>query len=792
MNAGAYQVNYAITLYNNRNNLKTMIKKTTLTYLLAICTFSAFADAGKTIFGHIRDANTGEALIGAVVTLKGHPEIGSVSNEYGFYSIAASDSNTTLLASFVGYKQAAIALPAGSNPQQDISLTSVSVLAEVTVKASNRINLSNAQMGVEKLNVSDIKAIPVMFGEKDVLKTLQLLPGVKAAGDGNSGFYVRGGGADQNLVLLDEAVVYNPSHLLGFFSTFNSDAIKDVTLYKCAMPAQYGGRLSSVEDIRMNDGNSKEYHVNGGIGLIASRLNVEGPLGSENGSFLLSGRRTYADALMKLWPGNNSDQQLYFYDFNLKANYKLSQKDRVFLSVYFGKDKLGLGSDFGLDWSNQTATLRWNHLINSKLFSNTSLVYSDYNYGIKINPGMGEFKIASEIRDWNLKEEISFYPSSKASYRFGINAIQHTVTPGRVSNLSMNYVFALQDRISLEGAAYFSSHLKANENLNIDCGVRFTGFAALGPGDYYTLGSNQNVTDTTNYRSGQFVKTYVIPEPRVSISQLINSSSSVKLSYARNSQFLHLLSNSTSANPTDKWISANNSVKAGISDQVSAGYYRNLKDSQFELSSEIYYKSMQNEIDYKDGADIYSNDAIETQLLSGAGRAYGLELLLKKKTGKFTGWIGYTLSRSERKIDGINRGDWYAMRQDRTHDVSLVGIYQLTKKWTLSSTFVYSTGSAVSFPSGKYGTVGNTVFYYTERNGYRMPAYHRLDIAATKQLSHKKRFTSELTFGIYNAYGRDNAYSITFRQSPDNPDKTEAVQTTLFKIVPSITYNFKF
>lgn len=768
-----------------------MIKKILLILMLHIVSIPVFA-GNKTYFGHVRDANTGEVMIGAVITVKGHPQTGTATNEYGFYSIAVSNESDTLLASFVGYKPVEIAVQNAFPAKQDIAMTTASVLREVIVKATSSKLLNDAQMGTEKLNVAEIKAIPVLFGEKDVLKTLQLLPGVKSAGDGNSGFYVRGGGADQNLVLLDEAIVYNPSHLLGFFSTFNSDAVKDVTLYKCAMPAQYGGRLSSVEDIRMNDGNSKEYHVGGGIGLIASRLNVEGPLGSDKGSFLIAGRRTYADAIANLWQGSSNGRKLYFYDLNLKTSYRLGEKDRVFLSGYFGQDKLGLGSDFGLDWSNKTATLRWNHVFSGKVFSNTSLIYSNYNYVININPGMGEFEMRSQIRDWNLKEEISVYSSARTSYKFGLNAIHHTVTPGEITNKTAGYKFALQDRRSIESALYFNGQWKANPTLSINYGVRLSAFAALGSGDYYTLDEQKNIVSTTTYKTGQIAQTYIVPEPRLSVSQMLSSNTSLKLSYARNSQYLHLISNATSANPTDKWISSNNSIKPGISDQLSIGYYQDIRNGKFELSTEAYYKGMQNEVDYKDGADVYGNDAIETQLLIGKGRAYGIELLLKKKTGKLTGWIGYTLSRSERKIDGINHGDWYAMRQDRTHDISVVGIYSVSKKLTLSGTFVYSTGNAVSFPSGKYNTAGNTVFYYTERNGYRMPDYHRLDIAATRQLSHRKRFSSELSLGIYNVYGHDNAYTITFRQSKDNPEKTEAIQTTLFKMIPSITYNFKF
>lgn len=768
-----------------------MIKKMILMLLLHFTGVSVFA-GNKTYFGHVRDANTGEVMIGAVITVKDHPQTGTATNEYGFFSITVSNESNTLLASFVGYKPVEISVNNASPVKQDIAMATASVLKEVVVKASSSKLLNDAQMGTEKLNVAEIKAIPVLFGEKDVLKTLQLLPGVKSAGDGNSGFYVRGGGADQNLVLLDEAIVYNPSHLLGFFSTFNSDAVKDVTLYKCAMPAQYGGRLSSVEDIRMNDGNSKEYHVGGGIGLIASRLNVEGPLGSDKGSFLIAGRRTYADAIANLWQGSSNGRKLYFYDLNLKTSYRLGDKDRVFLSGYFGQDKLGLGSDFGLDWSNKTATLRWNHVFSGKVFSNTSLIYSNYNYVININPGMGEFEMRSQIRDWNLKEEISVYSSARASYKFGLNAIHHTVTPGEITNKTAGYRFALQDRRSIESALYFNGQWKANPTLSINYGIRLSAFAALGSGDYYTLDEHKNIVSTTTYKAGEIAQTYIVPEPRLSVSQMLSSNSSLKLSYVRNSQYLHLISNATSANPTDKWISSNNSIKPGISDQVSIGYYRDIRNGKFELSTEAYYKGMQNEVDYKDGADVYGNDAIETQLLIGKGRAYGIELLLKKKTGKLTGWIGYTLSRSERKIDGINHGDWYAMRQDRTHDISVVGIYSVSKKLTLSGTFVYSTGNAVSFPSGKYNTAGNTVFYYTERNGYRMPDYHRLDFAATRQLSHKKRFSSELSLGIYNVYGHDNAYTITFRQSKDNPEKTEAIQTTLFKMIPSITYNFKF
>jgi len=771
-----------------------MLRSLALFLVIFISIPVAHAQSKMTLSGTVRDSRNGEVLIAAAISVKELPNTGTLSNEYGFFSLTLPDGTYTLLISYTGYQQMSVAVSPGKQSNLKINLIPNTGLQEVVVHAQNKNdNVSSAQTGMEKLNINDIKAIPVLFGEKDILKALQLLPGVKAAGDGSSAFYVRGGGADQNLVLLDEATVYNPAHLLGFFSTFNSDAIKDVTLYKSGMPAQYGGRLSSVEDIRMNDGNNQHYGVSGGIGLISSRLNVEGPIDSGKGSFLITGRRTYADLFLKLSSDTNINKSiLYFYDFNLKANYKLGDKDQIFLSGYFGKDKLGYSNNFGLDWSNTTGTLRWNHLLSSRLFSNTSFIYSDYNYNISINTGGNNFGIHSEIRDINLKEELSYFASPRSSFRIGFNTVHHTITPGQLSSNSGGADFILQDRRSLESALYVSASYKASEKLNIDYGVHLSNFAALGAGNFYQLDASHNIADTLHYSSGQIVKSYLIPEPRLSMSYLLTDVSSIKASYARNAQYLHLLANSTTSSPTDKWIPSNNVIKPGISDQVSLGYYQNFSDGAYEFSAESYYKVSQNEVDYKDGANIYANDAIETQLLFGNGRAYGLELLLKKKTGKLTGWVGYTLSRSELQIDGINGGNWYAARQDRTHDISVVGIYQYNKKWVLSSTFVYYTGNAVSFPSGKYNVAGNTVFYYTERNGYRMPAYHRLDISATRQLAHRKRFSSELVLGIYNVYGRENAYIITFQNDPNDASKTQAVQTSLFKMVPSISYNFKF
>jgi len=751
------------------------------------------AMAQTRISGTVRDSKTGETLLAATISVPGQNAIGTVTNEFGFYSLAIPQGVSTLAVSYTGYKPGTIRIT-GSETRYDVALVPSQELKEIVVKANTTKNrLGKPQMGMEQLRPADIKDLPVLFGEKDVLKTLSLLPGVKSAGEGNSGFYVRGGGADQNLILLDGAPVYNASHLLGFFSTFNSDAIKDVTLYKGAMPAQFGGRLSSVVDVHLNDGNKKDYHVNGGIGLIASRLSVEGPLGAGKGSFLLSGRRTYADAFLKLSNKKElKNNRLYFYDLNGKANYALGKRDHLYVSGYLGKDQLGLKNEFGLDWSNRTATLRWNHIFNTRLFSNTSLIYSDYNYNIGIESNEVDYGIRSEIKDWSLKQDFSFFSNANTTFRFGLELTRHTITPGKLTDRSAGVTFALQDRHALEGAAYLSHSYQATQKLQLEYGIRLSGFAALGAGHYYALDSAGAIADTLFYGSGAIAKTYILPEPRFSISYLLSDQASVKASYARNAQYLHLIANSTAASPTDKWTPVNNIIKPGISDQVALGYYRSIAEGAYEFSAEAYYKYLQNQVDYKEGANVFTNDAIETQLLFGQGRAYGLELLLRKKTGKFTGWISYTLSRSELQIKGINQNQWYAARQDRTHDLSVVGMYQFSDKWTVSGTFVYYTGSAVTFPSGKYEVAGNTVLYYTERNAYRMPAYHRLDLAATRQLAHRKGFQSELSIGLYNAYGRENAYSITFRQNKENPGRTEAVQTTLFKFIPSITYNFKF
>lgn len=759
-------------------------------------TQAAFAQDRVTLSGSVRSARTGESLIGASVRIA-RLDAGVISNDYGFYSLSFPRGEVVVDVSAVGYVPVTVLLSLRRDTVIQFVLEEVQrSLENVVVAAAGRSrSLASPQMGMERLSVQETRTIPMLLGERDILKAIQLLPGIKAAGEGNSGFYVRGGAADQNLILLDEAPVYNASHLLGFFSTFNPDAIKDVTVYKGGMPAQYGGRLSSVLDIRLNDGNNQQFGASGGIGLISSKLNLEGPLQKGQSSFLVSGRRTYADLFLKLSSDTAINQNsLYFYDLNLKMNYSLGTKDRLFLSGYFGRDVLGMGEVFGLRWGNGTGTLRWNHIFSSRLFSNTSLIYSDYEFAINIRRSTNDVQVFSQIQDWNIKQEFQWYLNSRNTVRFGLNAIHHTIRPGEITasdQSSFNNLF-LQRRRSWENAAYLTNTWKASERITFTYGTRLTAFSILGPGDFYEVDSTGLITNTIHYNEGEVVKTYLNLEPRLALSYVLNDNNSIKAAYVRNVQNLHLVSSTTTSRPTDKWVASTNLIRPEVSDQVSLGWYRDFRDRALELTVEAYYKTMDNQIDYRNGADVFSNDAIETQLLYGKGRAYGLEMLLRKRTGRLTGWLSYTLSKTERKIPGVSNDQWYNARQDRTHDVAIVATYVLNKKWTLSGNWIYYTGDAVTFPAGKYRVNNQVVYYYTERNAYRMPAYHRLDLGATMQLKKKKRFSSELSFSLYNAYGRMNAYTIEFRESPNDPDKTEAVQTSLFRFIPSISYNFKF
>jgi hypothetical protein len=749
-----------------------------------------------TISGSIRDSLTGEVLIGASVSIS-ELHSGCITNAYGFYSLTVPSGDYNVNYSYIGFSQKTVHVRLNSDMEKNMELKTKTVtLNEVTVSAeAANHNVSSTEMSVQTLNIKEIKALPVLFGEQDILKTIQLLPGIKTSGEGNTGFYVRGGTADQNLVLLDEAPVYNTAHLLGFFSVFNSDAIKDVKVIKGDMPAEYGGRLSSVIDVRMNDGNSKEFGVSGGIGLISSRLTVEGPIVKDKGSFMISGRRTYADLFLKLTSDSNLRRtSLYFYDLNMKANYNFGTKDHIYISGYLGRDVFNFGNQFGINWGNVTSTFRWNHLFSNKLFFNSSLVYSNYNYVIGLQGSSRQIDINSGIRDFGLKEDFQYYLNPQNTVKFGIASIYHTFFPGSLKTQNDTSINSriIQERKAIESGIYLSNDQEISSSVKINYGLRLSLFSIIGPGTFYSYDEYGDKSDSTVYNGTSVVKNYFGMEPRLSMTYIFDPTTSIKASYTRNYQYVHLLSNTTSGNPTDLWLPSSNNIKPQYSDQFAVGLFKNMDDNIFESSLEFYYKPMHGLIDYKPGADIILNPNVESQLLYGKGLAYGAEFFLRKREGKLTGWVGYTLSRALRTFTGIDNGNTFPAKQDEIHDISIVGIYEGGNGWTFGGTWVFNTGNAVTFPRGIYNYDGYQVPYYTNRNEDRMPPYHRLDLSATNTKKKKGKRERSWTFSIYNVYARKNAYSINFRKDPNDPTKTQAVRLSLFSIIPSVTYNFKF
>ncbi len=757
----------------------------------------AGAQPSYVLSGNITDASTGESLTGANVVATELPSTGAVSNNYGFYSLTLPEGEYQVRFQFIGYKPKIVRVDLNENKKLNIELSEKSYEIGNVVVTGERAdkNVTSVEMGNVQMVPQQIESIPVIFGEADVLKTIQLTPGVKPAGEGSSGFYVRGGGIDQNLILLDEAPVYNASHLLGFFSVFNSEALKNASLMKGSIPAEFGGRASSVLDIQMKEGNLKDFGVTGNLGLISSNVTVEGPLKKDKSSFILSGRRTYADLFLNF--ANDEDikeTHLYFYDLNLKTNYKINANNRIYLSAYLGRDDFGYKNEFGFDWGSKTGTFRWNHNFSEKMFSNTSFIFSNYSYNITIQRDL-DVEILSSIQDLNLKQDFSYYANANNTLKFGGNIIYHSVLPGEITvNESAGFTppANISERKAIEWAAYFSNNQKVSEKLRLYYGLRLALFSNIGPGEFYEFNQQGELADTINLNSTEIFKTQGGLAPRIGANYLINERSSVKLSYNRMYQFLHLLSNSTTTTPTDLWLPSSNNVKPQIADQVSLGYFRNFRNNEFETSLEVYYKNMQNQIDYKNGAELVFNSTVEAELVFGRGWAYGAELMLKRNFGRLNGWLSYTWSKTMRQFDDINSGNPYPARQDRTHDVSVVGMYDITNKWKLSATWIFYTGNAVTFPSGRYEIDGKVIGYYTERNSYRMPDYHRLDLGLVWQRKKTDRFESGWTFSVYNAYARENAYFIQFREKEDNPGVTEAVQVSLFKAIPSVSYKFKF
>ncbi len=757
---------------------------TMLGVLISVCTFAQHF----TLSGYLRDADTGEELLYATVSVAGTSE-GVSTNLYGFYSLTLPAGAYEINYSYVGYESTTLEVELNKDITLDIELATASTqLEEVVVVANNENdNVTNTEVSVLSLDVKDIKKIPVIFGEQDVLKTMQLLPGVSASSEGSSGFFVRGGDADQNLILLDEAPVYNASHLLGFFSVFNSDALKDVKMYKGGIPAQYGGRASSVMDVRMRNGNMKEWEGSGGLGLISSRLTLEGPIVKDKGSVILSARRTYADILAEPFLEDFDDFRLYFYDLNFKANYKFGENDRVYVSGYFGRDVLGT-DNFGFDWGNKTFTARWNHTFSNKLFSNTSFIYSEYDYGFNVENGGIDVDLDAGIYDFNLKQDYNFYLNPNNKITFGWQGIYHQFQPARFA-FDGEVQDPAQEQDALEGGLYLTNEQKVSDRLQLNYGIRLTSFSNVGAYTEKAFDADDEVVEETVHESGEFYNTYFNLEPRFSATYLLDQNTSLKLSYNRNAQYLHLLSNSTADSPTDLWIPSSPLVEPTLADQVAIGYFKNFNNNKYKFSVEAYYKYLQNTVDYEDGAEIFGNNDIESELVFGQGRAYGVEFLVEKTKGKFTGWLSYTLSKSERQYDEIANGEWFSARQDRTHDISIVGIYQMSPRLSLSGSWVYYTGDAVTFPVGKYFIDGNLVNLYSERNADRMPDYHRLDLGLTWKLSDKAS-ANDLNFSVYNAYNRKNAYSINF--DTNDAGVTEATRLALFGIVPSVTWNFNF
>jgi len=766
-----------------------------VTFILGISFIGAFAQQKYTLSGTASDASTGEDLAGAVIYFD-DTSYSTICNSYGFFSISIPEGSYKVNVRLIGYENQQIFIDLHSSQSINFKLETKSYeLENVDVREERGDqNVHSLEMGSVKINPKQIENIPVFFGERDLIKIMQLMPGIKQAGEGNAGFYVRGGGIDQNLILLDEAPVYNASHLLGFFSVFNSEAIRDANMLKGSIPAEYGGRASSVLDIRMKEGNMKEYHTTGNVGLISSNLSFEGPIKEDVSSFMVSARRTYADLFLQFVPDKDiRDAQLYFYDLNMKTNFRLNESNRLFISGYLGRDKFRMQDQFGFDWGSKTATVRLNHTFNDKLFSNTSFIFSNYSYQIDI-AGDNDVLLGSHIQDLNLKQDFSWYLNAKNTLKFGGNLIAHKIVPGEIdaSPGSIYSSLAVRPRRAIESSLYASNSQQISSRLQIYYGLRLALFSNVGPGDFYEFDADGDLINQTSYDRFKWVKTQGGPEPRLAVNYQFGTQTALKASYNHIYQFIHLLSNSTSSTPTDVWLPSSNNVKPQISDQWSVGWFRNSKNNLYESSVEVYYKNLKNQIDYRNGADLIFNSTVEAELVYGRGWAYGAEFLLKKNYGKLTGWLGYTWSKTMRQFDEINDGNPFPARQDRRHDISIVTMYEFSRKLKISATWVYNTGNAVTFPNGKYEIDGRIIGYYTQRNGYRMPDSHRLDLGLTWVRKQTEKFESSWNFSVYNTYGKENAYFISFRQSKQDPEKTEAVQISLFKIIPSISYKFKF
>ncbi|MGF6847973.1 hypothetical protein QFZ51_003208 [Chitinophaga sp. W3I9] len=783
------------------------------TLLFIVISFGAYSQQKVTLSGTVTMKTNTETIIGASVFIP-EAKASAVTNAYGFYSITLPKGAYTIVISCIGFENIEEHISLTENTRANFSMLEKSrTLNEVVIKdRSSTNNIRNPEMSVNKLSISTIKKMPAVMGEVDILKAILQLPGVSIAQEGATGFNVRGGSVDGNLILLDEAVVYNTSHLFGFFSVFNADVIKDLKLYKGGIPANFGGRTSSVLDIYQKEGNNQEYHVTGGIGAISSRLLAEGPIVKGKSSFVVAGRTSYAQLFMKLADNPNS---VSFYDLNAKLNYNINDNNRIFLSGYFGKDKMDFSNFFSNNYGNSFFNLRWNHIFSDKLFSNASIIYSKYDYGLKIKYVGIDW--ASDIRNYNLKYNFNHRLSDKLVLNYGINSIYYQFNPGTIKPMDAKSSInadQLEKKYAWENALYISAEQKLTDKISLNYGLRYSNFMRLGEQNVNNYANNQAVvfnpglqiyeegtpTSITHYNKNEKIVGFGNLEPRLAVSFAINDDQSIKASYNRMSQYIHLISNTASVSPLDIWAPGDQFLKPEILDQVALGYFRNFNNGKYSLETEAFYKKIKNKADYIDGAELIAQKAIEQVLLNGEGRAYGLEVMLKKNTGKLTGWLSYTLSKAEQRTPGrnagepgINNGEWYRANYDKTHNFSLTGAYQLTKKWSFGGIFTYQTGKAATYPIGKYEYQGITIGNYGERNANSLPAYHHLDLSATytPKPDSKKRWKGEWVFSIYNVYSRGNAASIMFEQNRET-GLSEAKRISIFGIIPGVTYNFKF
>lgn len=805
-------------------NLKTTVKPfptLVLGFLMSIAPCTPGYALGEeesgnvNLFGYLKDSGNGEPLIGATVYVPALG-IGTITNTYGFYSLSVPKGRYSIDFSYIGYGSVSDSLSLLADLRHDLELSVESTqIDEVVVRAKSRDhNVTSMEIGVNKLDIQTIQKIPAFMGEVDIIKSIQLLPGVSTVGEGASGFNVRGGSVGQNLVLLDDAPVYNSSHVMGFFSVFNPDAVKDVKLYKGGIPAPYGGRIASILDIKMKEGNAKNLGVQGGIGTVFSRLTVEAPIVKDKGSFILAGRRSYADLLARtltnsLEPG----QALNFWDLTLKANYTLGEKDRIYLSGYFGQDQFLFSENQGFSWGNRTSTLRWNHLVNSRLFFNLTSYFSDYQYQLLLGEeDTDRFEWDSRIRTTAVKPEFSFSLDANNKIYFGGEILYYRFDPANAnfSSAGQPANISIDPKHAFEAAGYVSNKQTVSPKLSIEYGFRFSAFMFAGPGKVYAYeetepGERKQLVEISEVGRIEPIATHSTFEPRVSLRYQIDRSSSLKASYNRMAQYLHLISNTTASNPLNIWLPSTNNVDPETAHAFGLGYFKNFQDNRFETSLEFYYRATANQVEYIDGADLFINEFIEADLLSGVGRAYGMELSLKKNTGRFTGWIGYTLGRTELKVDGINHGAWYPTRFDQKHNLSVTGSYQLSERWSCSSNFSFVTGTPTTFPTSRLEMQGYVVPHnaYGSRNNIRIENYHRLDLSVRldgkKVRRGKERKNQDYwVFGVYNVYGRSNPFSVYFSQEDGRPVPGEPVSTKGTKMsiigsaIPSISYNFNF